>query len=208
MSLFVQRCTLPPVYELPSYTPIHYYVWHSPFHRSLHPYTVPYTAWHPSSYSYRLLVPDSFIVPDSIPTSSLGYQTVSSSLRPCSSSSVYVLVRTSTVQPHSTDDDVIPHRSVLQHWCIDLHLRVNFSRGSPRRPLSSHRYQTALWGGFVNLTSPPNVLLSPFTSFFEVVDPIDVSCLNWSGQSKAYNSTPHRTCPFKAPSTAGWRSRY
>ena len=112
------------------------------------------------------------------------------------------------IQPHSADNDIIPHRSVFQHWCIDLHLRVNFSRGSPRRPLSSHRYQTALWGGFVNLTSPPNVLLSPFTSFFEVVDPIDVSCLNWSGQSKAYNSTPHRTCPFKAPSTAGWRSRY
>ena len=164
MSLFVQRCTLPPVYELPSYTPIHYYVWHSPFHRSLHPYTVPYTAWHPSSYSYRLLVPDSFIVPDSIPTSSLGYQTDLSSLRPCSSSSVYVLVRTSTVQPHSTDDDIIPHRSVLQHWCIDLHLRVNCSPVNPLRPSPSHRYQTVLsWGG-CEPHHPPNCL-SSFLSF-------------------------------------------
>ena len=191
MSLFVQRCTLPPVYELPSYTPIHYYVWHSPFHRSLHPYTVPYTAWHPSSYSYRLLVPDSFIVPDSIPTSSLGYQTDSSSLRPCLSSSVYVLVlvRTSTVQPHSTDDDVIPHRSVLQHWCIDLHLRVNCSPVNPLRPSPSHRYQTVL-GGVVSLTTLPTVYppFSHFTSVFEAVGPIDVSCLNWSGQSKIDNS--------------------
>ena len=191
MSLFVQRCTLPPVCALPFDTPIHFFDQHSPLHRALvlTSYLTPRGISLPSVRLPSRLFSDLVArLPDSRPY-------VPTSARP-------------SIQPHSADDDIIPHRSVFQHWCIDLHLRVNFSRGSPRRPLSSHRYQTALWGGFVNLTSPPNVLLSPFTSFFEVVDPIDVSCLNWSGQSKAYNSTPHRTCPFKAPSTAGWRSRY
>ena len=99
------------------------------------------------------------------------------------------IVRTSTVQPHSTDDDIIPHRSVLQHWCIDLHLRVNCSPVNPLRPSPSHRYQTVL-GGVVSLTTLPTVYptFSHFTSVFKAVGPIDVSCLNWSGQSKIDNS--------------------